>query len=557
MLHLWSLGIEEQFYIAWPFVLWFAWKRKFNLLTLTVIVALISFSLNLKGIKQDSVATFYSPQTRFWELLSGSLLAWFAIYKKKAFLSYTLKIDSWLAKVVYREPVEADGKTLSNVIAFVGSLLLVYGFWQITKEVSFPGKWAVIPVLGAILIILAGPKAWVNRKILSNKLAVWFGLISFPLYLWHWPLLSFARIIESEVPSRNMRIAAVVLSIVLAWITYKLVERPLRFGKYSKVKVTVLVVLMTIVGSVGYYTYSKVNLCQYRGFEDMLFQRKGFEHGFGCSLSWYKGKDDWLFLGNAYESTVAKLKLADHPSDEKIGVVKNSFSKISETGAKFGVKTVLIVGPNKSSIYPEYLPEKLIPSETKYSSFFLNKLREIPTLTVYDPTPDLIAAKKADEILYWRTDTHWNNKGAFIAFSGFTRLLNIPTPNVDFEQSAPYGGDLIGISELKDFPLASFDNWGVVWGNKPVLSEKEISDEQKTTFGSATVVTNEKPLSNQYVWVVGDSFAGALKQYFNATFKEVRYVGHWGDKLNTLPEEIIKAERKPDLILIVRVERSF
>ena len=259
-LHLWSLGIEEQFYIVWPFVLWFAWKRKFNLLTLTVIVALISFGLNLKGIKQDSVATFYSPQTRFWELLSGSLLAWFAIYKKNAFNSYTLKIDGWLAKVIYREPVEADGKTLSNVVAFAGSLLLAYGFWRITKDVSFPGKWAVIPVLGAILIILAGPKAWINRKILSNKIAVWFGLISFPLYLWHWPLLSFARIVESEVPSRNIRIAAIVLSVAVAWLTYKLVERPLRFGKPSKAKVAILVLLMVIVGYVGYNTYERDGL---------------------------------------------------------------------------------------------------------------------------------------------------------------------------------------------------------------------------------------------------------------------------------------------------------
>ncbi len=256
LLHLWSLGIEEQFYIVWPFVLWFAWKRKFNLLTLTVIVALISFILNLKGIKQDSVATFYSPQTRFWELLSGSILAWFAIYKKSAFHSYKLKIDGWLAIVIYREPIEADGKTLSNVVAFVGSLLLAYGFWRITKEVSFPGKWAIIPVLGAILIILAGPKAWINRKILSNKIAVWFGLISFPLYLWHWPLLSFARIVEGEVPSRSVRIAAVVLSIVLAWFTYKLVERPIRFGFYSKAKVTVLLILMFVIGFVGYNTYS-------------------------------------------------------------------------------------------------------------------------------------------------------------------------------------------------------------------------------------------------------------------------------------------------------------
>jgi peptidoglycan/LPS O-acetylase OafA/YrhL len=557
LLHLWSLGIEEQFYIVWPFVLWFAWKRKFNLLTITIIVAIASFVLNIKGVKQDMVATFYSPQTRFWELLSGSLLAWFAIYKNNSFHSYALKIDGWLAKVIYSEPVEAEGKTLSNVFSFIGLLLLAYGFWRINKELNFPDKWALVPVLGTALIITAGSKAWVNRKILSNKIAVWFGLISFPLYLWHWPLLSFARIVESEVPSRNIRIAAVVLSIALAWLAYKLVERPIRLGKGRKANVTILVVLMAIVGSVGYYSYSKVDLCKHRGFEDMLIQRKGFEHGLGCSLSWYQGKQDWLFLGNAYDNTVAKLKLSSKPSDEQIEAVKNSFSKISETGFKFGVKTILILGPNKSSIYPEYLPEKLTPSDAKYSSFFLNKLREIPTLTVYDPSSDLIAAKKSDEILYWSTDTHWNNKGAFVVFDGLSKLLNIPTPRVDFELGAPYGGDLIGISKLKDFPLSSFDNWNVVWRNMPLLSQKEISDEQKTAFGSATVVTNEKPLSNQYVWVVGDSFAGALKQYFNATFKEVRYVGHWVDKLNTLPEQIIEAKRKPDLVFIVRVERSF
>jgi hypothetical protein len=139
-------------------------------------------------------------------------------------------------------------------------LLLLFGFWRINKDLSFPGKWALVPVLGAVLIITASSKAWVNRIILSNKVAVWFGLISFPLYLWHWPLLSFARIVESELPSRNIRIAAVVLSILLAWLTYKLVERPLRFGKHEKVKVMVLVGLMTVVGYVGYNTYERDGL---------------------------------------------------------------------------------------------------------------------------------------------------------------------------------------------------------------------------------------------------------------------------------------------------------
>jgi len=256
LLHLWSLGIEEQFYIVWPFILWFAWKRKFNLLTLTIVVALVSFALNLKGIKHDSVATFYSPQTRFWELLSGSTLAWFTLYKKSVYETYKLRIDGWVTRIFYRSEVEADGRIISNFTSIVGCLLLVFGFWRITKDLSFPGNWAVLPVLGAILIILAGPTAWVNRNILSNKIAVWFGLISFPLYLWHWPLLSFARIVIGETPSLNIRISAVAISVFLAWVTFKLVERPIRLGRHTYNMVAVLVVLMAAVGTLGYYTFA-------------------------------------------------------------------------------------------------------------------------------------------------------------------------------------------------------------------------------------------------------------------------------------------------------------
>ena len=282
LLHLWSLGIEEQFYIVWPFILWLAWKRNFNLLTLTILVGLVSFYLNLNGIKKDAVATFYSPQTRFWELLSGSIIAWFALYKENAFADYKLRIDRWLAKVVYREAEDADGKTLIDAVSFLGALLLAYGFWRITKDVNFPDKWAVIPVLGAILIIVAGPEAWINRTILSNKFAVWFGLISFPLYLWHWPLLSFARIVESEVPSHNIRIAAVFFSILLSWLTYKLVERPIRLGKGGKYTVLALVVIMTIVGYIGYNTYGR------NGLSFRLKDREAFNEYFENSIPEWK-----------------------------------------------------------------------------------------------------------------------------------------------------------------------------------------------------------------------------------------------------------------------------
>ena len=556
LLHLWSLGIEEQFYIVWPFLLWISWKRKFNLLTITILVTVISFFLNIKGIRQDAVATFYSPQTRFWELLSGSLLAWLTLYKKNEFVIIKNKIEGFLASIACREKQSADGKILSNALSFVGLSLLVYGFWRISKESSFPGKWALVPVLGTLLLLMGGSKAWINRTILSNKIAVWFGLISFPLYLWHWPLLSFVRIVESEVPSLNIRIVAVVLSILLAWLTYKLIERPIRFGKHGSLTVATLSGLAIAIGVTG-FVVNKTDFSQSHTYEKLAIKRKGFEHAFGYSLAWYRGKGDWLFLGNASDNTVAKLKLAIVPANSEIEATKEIFSEIATTAAKFNTKVVLIVSPNKASIYSEYLPDELVPSPKKYSSFFTDKLRDVPNLTIYNPTDDFLRLKETEGILYGMTNTHWNNKGAFLAYLGFSKLLGLPVPEVEFQRGSTARGDLVDIAKFKDFPLHAEDNWDVIWKNLPVLVEKEIPDEQKTSFGSPAIVTNQNPLSNMTIWVVGDSFTNSLKQYFNATFKEVRYVGHWSEKLKGLAADLANADKKPDIIIVVKVERTF
>jgi branched-subunit amino acid ABC-type transport system permease component len=112
-----------------------------------------------------------------------------------------------------------------------------------------------LPTFGAVLIIACGSKAWVNRVILQNRFLVFFGLISLPLYLWHWPLLVFARIIESEKPSSLIRIIAVIISIILAWLTYRFIEKPIRFGKHTKLKTIILTIVMVLVGAVGYFGY--------------------------------------------------------------------------------------------------------------------------------------------------------------------------------------------------------------------------------------------------------------------------------------------------------------
>lgn len=235
LLHLWSLGIEEQFYIVAPLLLWLAWRQGVNRLVLIVLVALSSFSLNLAEVGKDATAAFYSPQTRFWELLCGSMLSW-AGQAERAFL-------------------RPNGQALSNMLSLSGFSLLVLGVLAISRTTSFPGAWALIPVTGAAFIIRAGPQAWLNRKILSARLAVGIGLISYPLYLWHWPLLSFLHVMEGGMPEREARLVAVLLAFVLAWLTSRFVEPLFRSGGQSKRKALVLVCLMSLVGGLGYAIY--------------------------------------------------------------------------------------------------------------------------------------------------------------------------------------------------------------------------------------------------------------------------------------------------------------
>ncbi len=264
LLHLWSLGIEEQFYLVWPLLLWYGWKQRLNLLTISIVIALTSFTLNINKVHTNTIAAFYSPQTRFWELLVGSVLAYMAMYKQNYFATTRQKFDTWLdihlAPIIYAQTPEKNGGTRRNLQSLIGGVIIVVAIIIINKNVFFPGWWAVLPTLGAVLIISAGSDAWLNRTVLSSRLLVWFGLISFPLYLWHWPLLIFARIFKGEELPKGLRIAIVAISIVLAWLTYRLIEKPIRFGQHSQIKTVTLFILMIGVGLAGFHCYKRNGL---------------------------------------------------------------------------------------------------------------------------------------------------------------------------------------------------------------------------------------------------------------------------------------------------------
>lgn len=245
LLHLWSLGIEEQFYLAWPLMVFLAWQSRLNLVALTIATFLVSFYFNADGIRRDLVGTFYSPWTRFWELTAGSALA--AIVTDQR---------TWVGA---RFRLLYDGlrsrASLCDGLAIAGLALAIGAVVGLDRTRHYPGLWALIPVLGTFVLIVTGPEAWLNRTLLSHRVMVGIGLISYPLYLWHWSLLSFARLLTSETPPPAMRSAAIVIAFVLAWLTYTLIEKPIRFGPPRRWVVPALCVLMAVCCAAGYYTF--------------------------------------------------------------------------------------------------------------------------------------------------------------------------------------------------------------------------------------------------------------------------------------------------------------
>jgi peptidoglycan/LPS O-acetylase OafA/YrhL len=239
LLHLWSLAVEEQFYLVWPLILWGSWKLGLRTAWLVAGLLLASFAWNVLQIHQHPVATFYSPLTRFWELATGALLA----------------------VLVVNQHAKNISNLVQNLKSVIGLMLIAVALYLVTKEKRFPGWWAVLPVLGSYLIIAAGQNAWFNRVVLSNRVMVSMGLISYPLYLWHWPLLAFLRGAQLDPPTIGMLWGAVVAAFVLAYLTYWLIEKPLRLGAWWQEKIALktglLLAGMLALGTAGYAVYGQ------------------------------------------------------------------------------------------------------------------------------------------------------------------------------------------------------------------------------------------------------------------------------------------------------------
>lgn len=235
LLHTWSLAVEEQFYMLFPLFLLLLWRfGKKTVFFVILIAAAASLGLSEWAWRNAPSANFYLAPTRAWELFAGALCA-FAHDKNKA--------------------------SSSNPLSLIGLFLIVFSIFYYDKGTPFPSVYTLVPVLGTALILYYGSTRTVVSRLLSLKVVVGVGLISYSTYLWHHPLFAFARIKNIYEPDLLFMLLLSCLSILLGYLTWRFIEVPIKYASNIKITSVAFLGVSTAIiafGIFGDYKLSKL-----------------------------------------------------------------------------------------------------------------------------------------------------------------------------------------------------------------------------------------------------------------------------------------------------------
>ncbi len=263
LLHTWSLAVEEQYYVLFPLFLMLAWRfSKQWVISVLFVAALASLAVSEWALTRYTSASFYLLPTRGWELLIGALAAFYLFSNTN-----TDEKPSYLHLIA------------SQAASFVGLLLITYGVFAYEKSTPFPGINALVPTIGTVLIVLFANTQTFVGKLLGCKWLVGIGLISYSTYLWHQPLFSFARYSSIQEPSKMVYLLLILLSLLLAFLTWKFVETPFRNRNIVKRK---QIFWFGLLGSLFFITIGSIGIYN-KGFEKRFNMPTSLSSSFGLT----------------------------------------------------------------------------------------------------------------------------------------------------------------------------------------------------------------------------------------------------------------------------------
>lgn len=364
LLHLWSLAVEEQFYLVWPLVIWFVWhmagradRDPVSLVQRAIaLLALLSLALaSILNVTQPKLVFYLSP-ARAWELCVGALLTQVPREKLDAYQ------QAWLG--------------------WMGLLLVVGAGWLLNHDLTYPGFWVLLPVLGSACLILVGSSAWTGGKILSSSPMTGLGVLSFSIYLWHWPVLYFLRTFGWTQAYSGAVWLAVPVSVLLAWLSYRLIERPVRYLHAAWAPV-MLFALMALTGLVGLNIYSR-NGMDFR--ERMALENFGglVEESDAYCLRIFSKYDPKFCRIHDPTRSVDVLLLGD-------SIGHNAFQGVAQSYAKRGSNVAMVGWPGVASLLVpdgvDALYEKDIDKRLNHLLTHLHDLSNVKTVVLSTRLP--------------------------------------------------------------------------------------------------------------------------------------------------------------------------
>lgn len=255
LLHTWSLSVEEQYYLFFPLFLLITWKLKRNkIIFILVTITLLSFFLAQWISEIRPNAAFYLLPTRVWELLVGSLIAFYLINKN------TIQGNQYLS--------------------FFGLLLIICSIYLFDEYTPFPSVYTLMPIIGSGLIIVFTSEKTFIYKILSNKLMVGIGLISYSAYLWHFPLLAFSKYRNLNELNSGITLTLITLTFLLAYLTWRYIEKPTRnraiFNREKILKISIIGSISFML--IGYYGHQTDGLKDRSNFKQIYQEKETDRH---------------------------------------------------------------------------------------------------------------------------------------------------------------------------------------------------------------------------------------------------------------------------------------